>query len=420
MKALPLLTELVQIPSFSPKKSALPEHYAACTATLDVLQREVLATGAKVLLREVFQDGRALWPVDVLIAEWKAGNPTETVVFSGHTDVMPVSGQDWTVDPFAAVVKDGFIFGRGTTDMKTMIAAFCTGIPEMLDGLTDYHIIAVFTTDEEEAGAGAYLAYEWMKKSGMNVDAVIVGEPSAFHEIGDSVRFGRRGSVPGTLAATGISGHIAYEKNFINPFDDVLLPAIIATKAVKFESDGKGEETTNLEFSSVQSGSLDIGGTIPEKAYAKFNIRFTANYTAQQLEDMIRASMAEHGVDLSRITLTMNTATHSVPYTSTVGRLVECARQAVKEVCGRDISLNRSGGTSDARHVHIFYPHAQIIELGTPSSGGKPDEPDSPLHATYGERGGLHQVDERAKLTDIDTIGRVYIKLIRLFFGAAA
>ncbi|MEP3628433.1 MAG: acetylornithine deacetylase [Hyphomicrobiales bacterium] len=100
------------------------------------------------------------------------------VVLSGHTDVVPVDGQDWTTDPFSLVEKNGKYFGRGVADMKTYCALAMGILPEFLASKPSKPIHLAFSYDEEIGCIGAPSMIKKMSDEVPSPMAVIVGEPT--------------------------------------------------------------------------------------------------------------------------------------------------------------------------------------------------------------------------------------------------
>ncbi len=100
-------------------------------------------------------------------------------VLSGHTDVVPVKGQDWTSDPFTVTERDGKLFGRGTCDMKGFVALALAAVPLAQKSTLKRPIQIALSYDEEVGMTGAPPMIERMLNCGLpKADAVIVGEPS--------------------------------------------------------------------------------------------------------------------------------------------------------------------------------------------------------------------------------------------------
>ncbi len=140
------------------------------------------------------------------------GPPVEGgVVLSGHTDVVPVTGQDWTTDPFVLTERDGRLYGRGTCDMKGFVACALAAVPRMRATPLRRPIILALSHDEEVGCLGAPAMIDAMLDTLPRPEAVIVGEPSMMRVVtGHKASWGFRVDVRGhevhsSLVHTGVS-----------------------------------------------------------------------------------------------------------------------------------------------------------------------------------------------------------------------
>ena len=138
-----------------------------------------------------------------LFATLKAKIPSKKkpIIFSGHTDVVPVS-KDWNTDPFVATIKDEKVFGRGTCDMKGFIACTLAYAPIFSKTNLDRDIHFSFTFDEETACQGAPLLINELKRKGMNSGICIVGETTSMKIID-----AHKGCYEYTTYFKGLAGH---------------------------------------------------------------------------------------------------------------------------------------------------------------------------------------------------------------------
>jgi len=138
-----------------------------------------------------------------LFATLKAKNPSKKkpIIFSGHTDVVPVS-KDWNTDPFVATIKDEKVFGRGACDMKGFIACTLAYAPIFSKTNLDRDIHFSFTFDEETACQGAPLLINELKKKNMDSGICIVGEPTSMKIID-----AHKGCYEYTTYFKGLAGH---------------------------------------------------------------------------------------------------------------------------------------------------------------------------------------------------------------------
>lgn len=376
-----LTQDLIRCPSVTP----------ADAGALGVLQRVLEGMGF-TCTRLVFEEA-GTDPVDNLYARLGTGSPN--FCFAGHTDVVPVGdAAAWTVDPFAAEIINGKLYGRGTSDMKGAIAAFTSAVKSFLDrnGTPGGSISLLITGDEEGPSInGTRKVLDWMQANGEVIDACLVGEPTNPRAMGDMMKIGRRGSVTATLTAYGAQGHVAYPHLADNP-----LPRL--TKALSMLADSPLDEgTKHFQPSTLAITTIDVGNpasnVIPAKGTAKFNIRFNDLHTPKSLEAHIRDVLEEVGGAWD-----LKMAVSGEAFLTPPGALVATVAGAVTAVTGKTPELSTSGGTSDARFIKNFCP---VVEFGL-----------------VGQT--MHKVDEHVDVADIRTLAAIYDRVLADFFGKAA
>jgi succinyl-diaminopimelate desuccinylase len=332
--------------------------------------------------------------VDNLYA--RIGTAAPNFCFAGHTDVVPV-GDDagWTTDPFGAEIRDGILYGRGAADMKTSIAAFVVAAGRFLadHGAPKGSISLLITGDEEGPGLhGTRRLLPAVMADGEKLDHCLVGEPTSEDVIADIVKNGRRGSLNAVIRATGKQGHVAYPEKSANPVP-VLLDALAKLRAMKLDNGSPGFQPSNLEVTTIDVGN-PAHNVIPASATAKFNIRFNPNHKGDDLMASIRQLIGSASGDVG-ITLEMRVSGEAF-YTSP-GRLTDLIISAVKAETGRVPLLTTGGGTSDARYIKDVCP---VAELGVRNEMA-------------------HKVDEHIPVDEIETLCRIYYRLLTSYFAAA-
>merc|ERR1711991_305082 len=153
-------------------------------------------------------------------ARWGDKGHAKTFGFNGHTDVVPLGDEAaWTMPPFGAEVKDGFMYGRGAVDMKSGVAAFAAAAVDFVrETPVDGAIVMTVTGDEEGVATDGTIAIlDWMETEGERMSACIVGEPTCPDQMGDMIKIGRRGSMTAWITVTGVQGHSAYPHRAVNP-----------------------------------------------------------------------------------------------------------------------------------------------------------------------------------------------------------
>ncbi len=421
-----LARELVKIPSIT---AVNPADKPASARSIDAIAEYAAKSGARVE-RSEYSGGHHKWdyPVENVYLEWtfgqdgKAndnGQPAKHICYIGHLDVVPVGDETrWTTGPFNGEVKDGYLYGRGVTDMKGSVAAFITAVEDAMQDLNaqgNVRVSMILTTDEEWAAVnGTKKVLEWLKKQGQAPDAFIVGEPSSQDDLGSHIKIGRRGSLVGTFNVAGVQGHAAYQELFENP-NRALALAVSILSSKEWKDGNENFPNTNFETVALKSGDFGASAVIPGKAEALWNIRFTPSQTPDSLEAWIKDALANppewakahpDADKLKNITVVANKDTASQPYYSEPAALAKSAQAAVQTVLGTPAKLDGSGGTTDGRFVSNYFPKAEIIELGLPERGGvvcKHHKPDD-----YLSKGGMHQVDERATLSDLVNLRHIF------------
>ena len=332
--------------------------------------------------------------VDNLYA--RLGGAQPNLCFAGHTDVVPV-GDDagWTVDPFGAEIRNGIMYGRGTSDMKGAIAAFTVAAARYVadHGRPQGSISLLITGDEEGPGIhGTRRLLPAVIADGEVLDHCIVGEPTSEDVIADIVKNGRRGSLNAVVKAVGKQGHAAYPEKSANPMP-VLLDALQKLRAMKLDDGSPGFQPSNLEITTIDVGNT-AHNVIPAQAMAKFNIRFNPNHTGDALMKRITDLIA---TTTNGVTVSVDMRVTGEAFYTTPGKFTDLVIDAVKAETGREPALTTGGGTSDARYIKDVCP---VAELGVRNEMA-------------------HKVDECIPVDEIETLCRIYYRLLASYFAAA-
>lgn len=422
-RVVDIARDLIRIPSLTPVSADLR---AAARESLTYLRDGLEAAGAACEWL-TFEGGHERWgySVDNLYAEWGSGGGGG-LCFIGHTDVVPPGDMAaWSGDPFSGSIRDGFLSGRGATDMKGAVAAFTVAASEfaaeMKAAYRSPKVSLIITTDEEWAAVnGTRRVLEWMRGTGRRPSAFVVGEPSSEEHFGASIKIGRRGSLCGTLTASGVQGHAAYPGLFENP-NRALVLALAVLQSQRWYDAEPGMPATNFETIATGSGDFAATAIIPPEARALWNIRFTHHETPSTLTTKLRELLAnpprwakDHpdARMLRKLRLTANADTAAMPYYSPPEALASLARTIVESRTGREPVLDARGGTTDGRFVHTVFPQAEIIELGLPECGGLTRA----RHAdAFGKSGGMHQCDECCAIADLQSLMWCYRDLLVVY-----
>jgi succinyl-diaminopimelate desuccinylase len=383
LSALSIARDLLRCPSVTP----------ADAGALAVLENLLGGAGFEVH-RVTFSEPDAA-DIDNLYA--CIGNTAPHITFAGHTDVVPAGDEAaWTHGAFSGDVKDGFLYGRGAVDMKGGIACSVAAVLEYLadhGGKPKGSISFLITGDEEDVAVnGTIKLLQWVAARGEKFDHCVLGEPSNVEELGDCIKVGRRGSLSGTLYVDGIQGHVAYPHRASNPVPDIA-GLIVALSSEPLDHGSAQFQASNLEFTSVDVGNK-AGNVIPGQARAKFNIRFNDHHSQETLRTLVEQRLTKAAGNRVRARIAWEPSNANV-FVTKPGAFTDLAVAAIEQVTGRQPELSTSGGTSDARFIASYCP---VIEFGL-----------------VGQT--MHAIDERAPVSDLEKLTRIYRGVLDRYFG---
>jgi succinyl-diaminopimelate desuccinylase len=381
LDTLELAQALIRCPSVTPREGG----------ALDLLQ-SVLSDLGFACHRLPFAEEDSP-EVDNLYA--RLGDEGPNLCYAGHTDVVPVGDvADWSVDPFAAELRDDRLYGRGAVDMKGSIAAFVAAVSDLLaEGRPPGSLSLLITGDEEgDAVNGTRKVLRWLKQRGETLDCCLVGEPTSDARLGDMVKIGRRGSLNARLTIYGTQGHTAYPQLADNPLHHLarMLNAVVSEP---LDAGNAHFPPSNLQLTSVNVGNATTN-VIPAKATALFNVRFNDIQTSATVEAWLRTRLdraldAGHG---ARYELDIRVSGES--FLCPPGPWSGLISDAVASVVGSAPALGTTGGTSDARFIK---DHCSVAEFGL-------------LNAT------AHKVDEHVPLDDLARLTAIYRAVLQRYF----
>ena len=328
-----------------------------------------------------FNDTQNIWA--------RRGNSAPLLCFAGHTDVVPSGPEEkWTSPPFEPTERDGKLYGRGTADMKTSIAAFVTACERLVAEHPNHSgSIALLITSDEEGDAydGTTKVVDALKARGETIDYCIVGEPTAVNRLGDTIKNGRRGSLSGNLTIKGKQGHIAYPHLAVNPVH-TFAPALAELVATEWDQGNAYFPATGFQISNIQGGT-GATNVIPGSLNVKFNFRFSTESTDSGLKQRVHEILDKHSLDYD-----LQWSLSGQPFLTEAGKLTQVAQAAIAEVCGINAELSTSGGTSDGRFIKAIA--RELIELG-------------PVNAS------IHQIDEHIELSAVPELSAVYQNIMK-------
>ncbi|AGF48945.1 succinyl-diaminopimelate desuccinylase [Candidatus Kinetoplastidibacterium galati] len=314
----------------------------------------------------------------------RRGTDNPLFVFAGHTDVVPAGKiEEWASDPFVPTECDGYIYGRGTSDMKGSIAAFLVAVKEFVEKYPQHNgSIALLITSDEEGDAvhGTSLVCKYLKENNVSIDFCIVGEPTSEKKIGDMCKNGRRGSLSGNLVIKGIQGHVAYPQLALNPIQ-AFSPALSDILNHKWDLGNKHFPPTTFQISNIHSGN-GATNVIPGELEVKFNFRFSTENTPENLKKLVHSIL-----DKYELSYKLDWMLNGEPFITQNGSLIDAIKESIFEETNIKTTLSTSGGTSDGRFITKI--SKQIIEFG-------------PCNDT------IHKVNERIDISSLNTLKNIY------------
>ena len=369
INTLDLAKQLIARPSVTP-------HDAGC---LDIIAARLAPLGFRC--ERISANG-----VDNLWA--RRGERAPLLCFAGHTDVVPTGPlEHWTSDPFTPTLRDGMLYGRGASDMKTSLAAFVAAIEAFLAAHPRHagSIAVLFTSDEEgPAVDGTVRVVQALRDRGEKLDYCIVGEPTSEARLGDMIKNGRRGSLSGDLVVKGVQGHVAYPHLAKNPVHE-FAAALAELARTRWDEGNEHFPPTTWQVSNINAGT-GANNVIPGEVHVKFNFRFSTASTLESLQTRVVGILDRHGLQYD-----LEWRYDGRPFLTKPGNLVEAVGRAIKTVTGIDTKLSTSGGTSDGRFIADICP--QVVELG-------------PTNAT------IHKVNECIAVSEIEPLRKIYQQIL--------
>ena len=319
----------------------------------------------------------------------RLGDAAPVFCFAGHTDVVPAGDLGaWSSDPFEPEIRDGQLYGRGTADMKSSLAAMIVASERFLsDNRAPNGSIAFLITSDEEGRArdGTRRVVDTLVERNEHIDWCLIGEPSSDAEFGDTIRIGRRGSLSGQLTVRGVQGHVAYPELADNPIAR-FAPVLNELYSTHWDDGNDWFPPTSFQFVNVSSGA-GAPNVTPAELTARFNFRYCNDWSHEQLRQRV-----EDILDGFRLDYSLDWHLSGEPFLTKETNLSDAVAASIHNECGLTPARSTGGGTSDGRF--IAPAGAQVVEFG-------------PINAS------IHKVDERVAVADIERLARIYEAVLR-------
>ena len=378
---LRLAEELIARPSVTPEDAGCLELIASRLAPLGFACESLDSGPADAPVRN-------LWAKRPVSSTGRTSPATKTMVFAGHTDVVPTGPlAEWDSPPFVPTHRDGRLYGRGVADMKTSLAAMVVATEDFLSRHPDTPLtIAFLLTSDEEGPAvdGTVVVCEALRRRGEVLDWCLVGEPTSVERTGDMIKNGRRGTLSGRLTVHGVQGHIAYPHLADNPIHR-LAPALAELVTVEWDRGNAYFPPTSWQVSNLHGGT-GASNVIPGTVVVDFNFRFSTESTPEALQQRLESVLQRHGL---RYELVWTLGGR--PFLTQPGPLVRAVQDAIRAETGLETQLSTTGGTSDGRFIAQLCP--EVVELGPPNAS-------------------IHKINEHLAVADIEPLTAIYGRIL--------
>ena len=369
--AIDLLYELIRRPSVTPDD-------AGCQ---DIIAERLNALGF-VCESMPFGEVSNLWAT--------RGSSGPVLCFAGHTDVVPPGAEDaWDTAPFEPVERDGIVYGRGSADMKSGLAAMVVAMERFIRENPDHKgSLAMLITSDEEGRArdGTLKVIEALQSRDEHIDWCVLGEPTSKANLGDIVRVGRRGSLSGVLTVQGIQGHVAYPQLADNPIGR-FAPVLSELHTIEWDQGNDFFPPTSFQVVDIRAG-VGFPNVTPGDLSARFNFRYSTEWDHEGLKLKVHEIFDAHEIDYE-----LNWHLSGEPFLTEPGELTEAVSQAIVEQTGRAPELSTGGGTSDGRFISPA--GTDVVELG-------------PVNAS------IHKVNEHVRIADVKSLTAMYQRIMEL------
>lgn len=362
--------KLLSLPSISPDDNGCQELLTQALKSLNFVTQQL-----------DFGDVENLWA--------RFGSQEKTLLFIGHTDVVPPGALDqWKFDPFTPTIENTKLYARGAADMKVAIACMVEACRRFLKEHPNPSFnIAFLITSCEEANTdnGTEKAIKVLiEEDHEKIDWCIVGEPSSDKTLCDQIKVGRRGSLHGKLIIHGKQGHIAYPHLAKNPIH-LVAPFLKEITAIQWDMGTEYFQPTSFQISNIHSGT-GATNVIPNDLQLDFNFRYSPASCVEELQDSVESLLKKHRLNYSIVWLHT-----SKSFISSLQVLHEALQKSIENITGSRAKTSTTGGTSDGRFIAAY--GIETIECGFPN-------------------GTIHQVNEHIEVNDIEKLTQIYYETL--------
>lgn len=296
------------------------------------------------------------------------------VVLSGHTDVVPVDGQAWTVDPFKMTEADGKLFGRGTADMKGFIACVLAAVPTFTSANLRLPVHLAFSYDEEVGCLGVRSMLAALETRPNKPKLCLIGEPTELKPV-----LGHKGKLAMRCQVKGAACHSAYAPYGVNAIEYAAkLIGRLGEMGEELAEASKHDERFDPPFSTIQTGVIEGGralNIVPAECQFDFEVRALPGFDAQEIAISLESYATEHLVPKMR-SVNPDTEIKLHPLSAYPGLATSPKSEAallLANLCGSaefgTVAFGTEGGLFDQAGIPTV-----VCGPGSMDQGHKPDE----------------------------------------------
>ncbi|SFG83242.1 acetylornithine deacetylase [Neptunomonas qingdaonensis] len=296
------------------------------------------------------------------------------VMLSGHTDTVPVTGQNWTTDPYQLSEQDGRYFGRGTSDMKGFISVVLAAVPEMVKQKLHTPIHLAFSYDEEIGCVGVRRLIDTMQSFPLQPAVCIIGEPTSMQVV-----TAHKGKLAARVTVTGKECHSGMAPLGVNAINYAArMITWLEQLAQEKKLNGPFENSYDIPHSTVHTGTVQ-GGTalniVPKKCNFLFEIRNIATEDPRDLLALLQSYADELIAEMQQVDsscdINIEIITEypglSTPSDAEVAAFV---RKLAQSVASANINFGTEGGLFSS----VLGIPTVVCGPGSMDQGHKPDE----------------------------------------------
>ena len=296
------------------------------------------------------------------------------VVLSGHTDVVPVDGQAWTVEPFQLSEHDGRLYGRGTADMKGFIACVLAAVPSLVQRPLQVPVHLAFSYDEEVGCLGVRSMLAELEKRPHKPTLCLIGEPTELKPV-----LGHKGKLAMRCEVHGAACHSAYAPYGVNAIEYAArLIGHLGEIGARLAQPEHHDARFDPPFSTVQTGVIKGGralNIVPAECEFDFEVRALPGFDAQRVPDELQRYAAEQLLPkMQAVSAASDIRLH--PLSAYPGLATPPDSEAARllaRLCGSNdfgtVAFGTEGGLFDGAGIPTV-----VCGPGSMDQGHKPDE----------------------------------------------